>query len=41
MTLKNYLRIQYHQHIKTLSDHVGITVEILNEHGILHTYKKR
>jgi len=38
MQLQSIIRVKYLEHIKELSDHVGINVEITNEHGFKVEY---
>ena len=41
MNLQSILRVRYLDHDKDLSDHVGIKVEITNEHGFQTQYVQR
>ena len=41
MNLQNIIRVEYREHDKILSDHVGICVTIRNENGFKIEYEKR
>ena len=41
MNLQNIIRVEYRDHVKILSDHVGICVSIRNENGFKVDYEKR
>ena len=41
MNLQSIIRVEYREHVKILSDHVGICVCIRNENGFKIEYEKR
>ena len=42
MHLQKIIKVKYLNHVKELSDHVGIIVEITNEHGFkLNMFKEK
>ena len=41
MNLQKIIRVEYKNHVKNLSDHVGICVSIINENGFMTEYVKR
>ena len=41
MNLQKVIRVEYKDHDKVLSDHVGICVSIINENGFVTEYVKR
>ena len=41
MNLHDLIRVEYRDHVKTLSDHVGICVSIRNDNGFKVDYEKR
>ena len=41
MNLHDIIRVEYRDHVKILSNHVGISVSIRNENGFKIDYEKR